>query len=202
MTPYTIAAIPTSYRGRQYRSRLEARWAAFFDEVGIQAEYEPFDIGKWSPDFLITRGNFSVLVEVKPISTFCEKTAGKMVSACGKIDPFDGYSGLLLLGVQPTAPRDLIGPMRLGWACNFLECGEPPGRPDPVWREGAIGWAPTAHRPNLAATILAGADGDWFPISGLGEPGAFYLTGYPEHAREAWARATNTVQWLGERARP
>ena len=32
---YQIAAIPTLYRGRQYRSRLEAKWAAFFDLAGL-----------------------------------------------------------------------------------------------------------------------------------------------------------------------
>jgi hypothetical protein len=33
MTTYTLAAYPTTYRGRRYRSRLEARWADFFDAV-------------------------------------------------------------------------------------------------------------------------------------------------------------------------
>jgi hypothetical protein len=28
MTEQTICAIPTYYKGRRYRSRLEARWAA------------------------------------------------------------------------------------------------------------------------------------------------------------------------------
>ena len=65
MSGYTIAAIPTLYRGRMYRSRLEARWAAFFDRLGWQHEYEPFDMGKWSPDFALT-DPFDALVEVKP----------------------------------------------------------------------------------------------------------------------------------------
>ena len=32
---------PTLYNGRRYRSRLEARWAAFFDLVRWPFEYEP-----------------------------------------------------------------------------------------------------------------------------------------------------------------
>ena len=33
---YTIDSIPTVYKGRNYRSRLEAKWAAFFDLCGWQ----------------------------------------------------------------------------------------------------------------------------------------------------------------------
>ena len=36
-----IKAIETIYNGRRYRSRLEARWAVFFDSLGIRFEYEP-----------------------------------------------------------------------------------------------------------------------------------------------------------------
>jgi hypothetical protein len=32
-------AIPAVYRGIEYRSRLEARWAAFFDETGWKHTY-------------------------------------------------------------------------------------------------------------------------------------------------------------------
>ena len=37
----SIAAIPTTYAGIQFRSRLEARWAVFFDAIGTPWEYEP-----------------------------------------------------------------------------------------------------------------------------------------------------------------
>lgn len=60
------AAIPTLYRGRQYRSRLEARWAAMFDLLGWAYEYEPYDLNGWIPDFVLM-GKRNVLVEVKPI---------------------------------------------------------------------------------------------------------------------------------------
>ena len=62
--------IPTVYKGRQYRSRLEARWAAFFDLLGWRYEYEPFDRRGWTPDFLILGGRDEVLVEVKPVAEF------------------------------------------------------------------------------------------------------------------------------------
>ncbi len=36
-----IGAIQTLYAGCRFRSRLEARWAVFFDTLGIAWEYEP-----------------------------------------------------------------------------------------------------------------------------------------------------------------
>ena len=41
-----IHAIETRYAGCRFRSRLEARWAVFFDTLGIKWEYEPqgFDL--------------------------------------------------------------------------------------------------------------------------------------------------------------
>jgi len=72
MSDYRIAAIPTVYRGRRYRSRLEARWAAFFDLLDWKHEYEPFDLGEWMPDFIMREG-IDCLVEIKPISAFDRK---------------------------------------------------------------------------------------------------------------------------------
>jgi hypothetical protein len=59
---YTIAAHPTTYNGVNFRSRLEARWAAFFDLNGWEWSYEPVDLDGWSPDFLLD----GHLVEIKP----------------------------------------------------------------------------------------------------------------------------------------
>ncbi len=36
-----IQAIETRYKGYRFRSRLEARWAVFFDHLKIEWEYEP-----------------------------------------------------------------------------------------------------------------------------------------------------------------
>ena len=71
---YGIKAHQTLYNGVQYRSRLEARWAAFFDLAGWDHEYEPIDLHGWSPDFRVEfpcshsecSGSHVLLVEVKP----------------------------------------------------------------------------------------------------------------------------------------
>jgi hypothetical protein len=52
-----LKPIETQYKGYRFRSRLEARWAVFFDALGIRWEYEPegFDLGfcYYLPDFLL-----------------------------------------------------------------------------------------------------------------------------------------------------
>ena len=74
-----LKPIETIYNGYRFRSRLEARWAVFFDTLGIEYEYEPegFELGdgvRYLPDFRIkcygTRGDcgnnpFDLYVEVK-----------------------------------------------------------------------------------------------------------------------------------------
>lgn len=53
-----MKVIQTEYKGYKFRSRLEARWAVFFDACNAEWEYEPegFDLGNgiyYLPDFLI-----------------------------------------------------------------------------------------------------------------------------------------------------
>ena len=76
------SGIPTTYEASRFRSRLEARWAAFFDLIGWSWVYEPFDANGYIPDFLIT-GKSPFLVEVGPCATpdqYREK-ASKALSA-------------------------------------------------------------------------------------------------------------------------
>lgn len=63
-----IKSIETIYSGHKFRSRLEARWAVFFDHVGLswQYELEGFQMGgiKYLPDFWIEE--LDCFVEIKP----------------------------------------------------------------------------------------------------------------------------------------
>lgn len=63
---YEKGSKPTFYDCILFRSRLEAKWACFFDTVGISWEYEPFDLPGWSPDFIIRRSGREFLAEIKP----------------------------------------------------------------------------------------------------------------------------------------
>lgn len=65
-----IKPIETIYNGYRFRSRLEARWAIFFDMLQVKYEYEKegFDVdGVWYlPDFYLP--DYSCWVEIKPDS--------------------------------------------------------------------------------------------------------------------------------------
>lgn len=57
------------YRGFRMRSGGEVRWAAFFDQVGWQWEYEPPGLcagGGYIPDFLLYYAERPLLIEAKP----------------------------------------------------------------------------------------------------------------------------------------
>ena len=77
---YAFKSHPTFYAGVQFRSRLEATWAVFFDFVKWKWEYEPYDLLGWTPDFLVTipcthsecGGDHEILVEVKPYNSITQ----------------------------------------------------------------------------------------------------------------------------------
>ena len=97
--------IETEYKGYRFRSRLEARWARFFDACHVDWEYEPegYDLGDglyYLPDFLLHgvdgRDGGNLYVEVKgqmtdldavKINRFAE--LGNKVLVVGKIPEGD-----------------------------------------------------------------------------------------------------------------
>lgn len=71
-----IKAIETHYNGYRFRSRLEARWAVFFDAAEVRYEYEfqGFDLGDvgcYLPDFYLP--DLPLWVEVKPVQPSAEE---------------------------------------------------------------------------------------------------------------------------------
>jgi hypothetical protein len=125
-TEQTIKAIPTRYAGCHFRSRLEARWAVFFDAMGIAWEYEPEAfVGCWGapylPDFylpsLYVEGRHErvgpnevemtpgVYVEVKPTLKALRADSKKLAQCIDYHATPLSYAGLLILGPIPD-PRD------------------------------------------------------------------------------------------------
>lgn len=109
-----IKPIPTYYKGYLFRSRLEARWAVFFDACGVEWEYEPegFDLGngeKYLPDFLlhgvVGRAEGDLYVEVKGKMT--AKDAKKIIrfATLGKKELFNtsgkSKTAILVVGEIP-----------------------------------------------------------------------------------------------------
>ncbi len=91
----TQHAIETIYRKFLFRSRLEAKWAVFFDLCGWPWSYEPLDFNGWIPDFAI--GEHPTLVEVKPF--FKREEWG---DAIAKIEASGCRRPVILLGADPT----------------------------------------------------------------------------------------------------
>lgn len=114
---YTIKAKPTLYKGIEFRSRLEARWAAFFDLLEWKWEYEPCDFNGWYPDFVIFgkvdygKSGRNIYVEVKPIIEFSREVGNRMANSLP--DSFNGEA--ILVGQRPFDIDDSIS---IGW-CLF-----------------------------------------------------------------------------------
>lgn len=94
-----MKAIETHYNGYRFRSRLEARWAVFFDTLGVRYEYEPegfeLDDGTWYlPDFRVkcygTRGDF----DNKPFDLYIEVKGHMSEEDAHKIRMFSGTADL------------------------------------------------------------------------------------------------------------
>lgn len=62
----SYGAIPTTYAGVRFRSRLEARFAAFLDSYQLSWNYEPFELQEYIPDFVVELSFGPLLFECKP----------------------------------------------------------------------------------------------------------------------------------------
>jgi hypothetical protein len=109
---YSIKPIPTIYNSILFRSRLEAKWACFFDYLGWEYDYEPFDLfgtiddgnnnnveHRWTPDFIL-KGKENILVEVKPINFDFKKGIKdiEIFKKAFKSYPIHNYKYILCLG--------------------------------------------------------------------------------------------------------
>jgi hypothetical protein len=114
-----LKPIETYYKGYRFRSRLEARWAVFFDYMGIryEYEYEGFEINfedgplRYLPDFWFPE--YELFGEVKGVDCrgqIPQKDAEKM---SWMID-FGGpcANGIILLGNLPNP----YGATTMNWA--------------------------------------------------------------------------------------
>lgn len=194
MVDYTIAALPTLYRGRMYRSRLEARWAAFFDRLGWAYEYEPFDLGSWSPDFLLTEQN--VLVEIKPLTEFDQGVADKMLDATLGMRLDDDACGLFMPRVAPVPDGTGVS---LGWLC----CQYAPDALTTTFYDTALVWRTHRHKPCMLADAISVGDEAVWTMGGDCMPKPERPDGkefdgwrlYQAHTMRLWAEASNAVQW-------
>lgn len=177
-----MQGIPTMHGGRKYRSRLEAKWACFFDLLGWKYEYEPFDLDGWIPDFILI-GKTPTLVEVKPI-TLIDKSNVHLVEKTLCCREFE----VLILGVRPclmyehtsllgwhTVFRDFpnYAPEDKFWDANIVSCE---GSLDCQWDWSSV-------------------DGQWFGRLTGADHRSMDLDVDPDEILSMWNTASNAVQW-------
>lgn len=109
-------AIPTRYKGYHFRSRLEARWAVFFDELDIPWKYEieGYMVGDegeevaYLPDFYLPATDTWVEVKGDPAKldlTLMTKCVDWDSGLPGTYDSKGSTRGLLMLGDIPSPDR-------------------------------------------------------------------------------------------------
>ena len=179
-------AIASMFGGIQYRSRLEARWAAFMHNIGWEHTYEPIDGDGYIPDFLVHGAN-PFFVEVKPAATKRE-----FVVEQEKVEK--GVRGLgrdiVIVGMTafngPEVGRGFYGDDNVaGYLCQ-----------EGVW--GTANWRTClkCHRVALVHTTMGFHTYPCDHYEGkayAGEPAMEYLQG-------AWSDACNEVRWKGRAA--
>lgn len=141
-----IRAIQTRYNGYLFRSRLEARWAVFFDSLGLRWEYEPE--GYWVdeetpylPDFFVrfagdplwasglpavrgywieVKGSQPSQAEIAKLAMLCEATRHKGYIMIGQPWPADLRAIKISADkITPLNPPQL--PFEVHGALHYLE---------------------------------------------------------------------------------
>jgi len=172
--------IPTLYQGVRFRSRLEAKWAAFFDAIRWPWMYEPYDCDGYIPDFVLPFEADGLLVEVKPAHSLAEladETPKIMAS---------GWAGEALMVGATIWDADAAQPV-IGWIGERVQIG---GRSEWDWGDARAFFCLSCGRPSVLATV-----GHW-RCRACGEGhGNEHVGALPAAIGEAWATAGNRVQW-------
>lgn len=196
-TSRTFRAISTTYAGCRFRSRLEARWAVFFDHLGITWDYEPqghvvtdrlniCDRDEWPylPDFWLPE--LRLWVEVK--GSLDDREMRQALSAAADLSsPAGGCGGghdVLILGPIPRP-----GPFTRSHLRLHMHKGD---------LKPSLAWAPEAD-PHYGGDTLAYDAGEIRP----GCTPARLLNGdpawLPQQISDAYAAARSARFEHGER---
>lgn len=158
-----ISPIETIYKGRRFRSRLEARWAIFFDAIDIGWEYETegFQIGdtKYLTDFkLLSFGSKAVdlFVEIKP-----RKPSLEEIKKCYEVAVGTNTNMLLICGTPGLVEFSSLGSdwnLKTGYVALYFPArtilgGEETSTPFSHWAES-----------NRFTVFQAGPDGNCLDV--------------------------------------
>ncbi len=130
-----IKAIQTEYKGYNFRSRLEARWAVFLDALGVPFEYEKegYDLGEagwYLPDFWLPQSQ--TWIEIKPKIKGVFSGFAKVDAFANQMSSLGDWSLALLFG--SPYPWDYFGYVSFHGSLlpfptlQFAQCCHPPCR--------------------------------------------------------------------------
>lgn len=182
--------IPTSYGGVDFRSRLEAKWAALFDIYAWRWTYESADLDGYLPDFYLHFDRGDVLFECKP-----EKRSDELAVHVSKIARSGWRRDFVIGGAAILSPR--TAPV----LASFGAMGE--------WQPGPgndgeylLGEA-MAHRCRACDRVSFHHDAGSWRCAQCGREGKRLIDPIVwQHANEAWRQAGNRVQWKGRNVTP
>lgn len=105
-----IKAIETEYKGYRFRSRLEARWAVFFDALEVKWEYETEgyekDGVKYLPDFYLPESR--MFAEIKP---YADHIPYPQIYLAGKIQLYHDWRDIIHEDLKDRYERyNIVGP--------------------------------------------------------------------------------------------
>lgn len=203
-----MKAIPTTYKGVNYRSMLEARYAAWFDLSGIRADYEPEAFDGYIPDFMLSnlRCQHHMVVEVK--GRFESFDLAKIRRSGWGRDGYETDEREQLYKQLLSKPwdRSEIGRARTSailddimwaespfWGNILVLDGRGPSNATLFWRSPANNYQGTERRRQI--DLFYNPEG----VVGSREDSPYWM---PKDATEdTWLEAGNLVQWRGARTK-
>lgn len=164
------------YKGTLFRSRIEARWACFFDLIGWPWAYEPIDGDWYLADFILLFENGHMVAEIKQ-----ETTREGLLPFANKIAR-SGWKGEFLI---------------LGSVIRDREIGIIGERDEDDF---VLNSAELFECISCGSTSVLSAEGGWRCRRCGADGGHVGLASDEFHARirSEWALAGNRTQWLPE----
>jgi len=183
-----MKSYPTRYKDQLFRSRLEAKWAAFFDLLGWPYVYEPYDLNGYIPDFILQFYE-PLLVEVKPEVLFKD-----LEQHTGKIEKSGWDKEILIVGADLFSEGEYNNPtIGLLGEYHTQEELEQIGWPkEEPWHfvEGMLFYCNVCKRPS----ILHHEGSFHCRVTGCYE-GNGHIDYFRKEGLSLWRQAGNEIQW-------
>jgi ribosomal protein L37AE/L43A len=176
--------IQTKYRSVTFRSRLEARWAMLFDELGWPWEYEPIDLDGYIPDFVLPFKAGPLLVEVKPDFYLSE-----LEQHTGKIENSGWEHEAMVVGASPGLinAHGVVYSQTIGLLAERLQ----------VEDVKSYAWSTALfhHCSECSGHALHSESGDWRCRVCGAYDGNTYMLPSDIDLQQVWAETGGRTQW-------